>query len=247
MLRGLWKLTWIEIKIFLREPLGAIGTIVVPVLVFLVIGRTMKTNAPTPAISNFARVGLPVLVAILIVISAVLSLVTIISIYREGGILKRLRATPLHPQTILSAHVIVKLLLTAVSLFLMILAGKSYIPPGVHPPLFSFTVALLISTWSILSIGFVIASIVPTARFAQPIGAIVLYPMMAFSGLFLPVAAMPPVLRALAHALPMTYAVNLLQGIWMGDPWSAHLLDVAALVLFFLLFTALSARIFRWE
>jgi ABC-2 type transport system permease protein len=247
MLRGLWKLTWIEIKIFLREPLGAIGTIVVPVLVFLVIGRTMKTNAPTPAISNFARVGLPVLVAILIVISAVLSLVTIISIYREGGILKRLRATPLHPQTILSAHVIVKLLLTAVSLFLMILAGKSYIPPGVHPPLFSFTVALLISTWSILSIGFVIASIVPTARFAQPIGAIVLYPMMAFSGLFLPVAAMPPVLRALAHALPMTYAVSLLQGIWMGDPWSAHLLDVAALVLFFLLFTALSARIFRWE
>jgi ABC-2 type transport system permease protein len=247
MLRGLWKLTWIEIKIFLREPLGAIGTIVVPVLVFLVIGRTMKTNAPTPAISNFARVGLPVLVAILIVISAVLSLVTIISIYREGGILKRLRATPLHPQTILSAHVIVKLLLTAVSLFLMILAGKSYIPPGVHPPLFSFTVALLISTWSILSIGFVIASIVPTARFAQPIGAIVLYPMMAFSGLFVPIAAMPPVLRGLAHALPMTYAVNLLQGIWMGDPWSAHLLDVAALVLFFLLFTALSARIFRWE
>ena len=247
MLRGLWKLTWIEIKIFLREPLGAIGTIVVPVLVFLVIGRTMKTNAPTPAISNFARVGLPVLVAILIVISAVLSLVTIISIYREGGILKRLRATPLHPQTILSAHVIVKLLLTAVSLFLMILAGKSYIPPGVHPPLFSFAIAMLLSTWSILSIGFVIASIVPTARFAQPIGAIVLYPMMAFSGLFLPVAAMPPVLRALAHALPMTYAVSLLQGIWMGDPWSAHLLDVAALVLFFLLFTALSARIFRWE
>ncbi|MGD0737905.1 MAG: ABC transporter permease [Terracidiphilus sp.] len=247
MLRGLGKLTWIEIKIFLREPLGAIGTIVVPVLVFIVIGRTMKTNAPTPGISSFARVGLPVLVAILIVISAVLSLVTIISIYREGGILKRLRATPLRPQTILSAHVIVKLLLTAVSMFLMILAGKSYIPPGVHPPLFSFAIAMLLSTWSILSIGFVIASIVPTARFAQPIGAVIFYPMLAFSGLFVPVAAMPPVLRALAHALPMTYAVNLLQGIWVGEPWSAHLLDVAALVLFFLLFTALSAKIFRWE
>ena len=27
MLRGLWKLTWIEIKVFLREPLGAFGTI----------------------------------------------------------------------------------------------------------------------------------------------------------------------------------------------------------------------------
>ena len=39
MLRGLWKLTWIEIKIFLREPLGAFGTIGIPVLVFVVTGR----------------------------------------------------------------------------------------------------------------------------------------------------------------------------------------------------------------
>ena len=43
-------------------------------------------------------------------LSAVLSLVTIIAIYREGGILKRLRATPLLPHTILGAQVIVKLL-----------------------------------------------------------------------------------------------------------------------------------------
>ena len=119
--------------------------------------------------------------ALLIAISAVLSLVTIISIYREGGILKRLRATPLRPQTILSAHVIVKLLLTAATLALMFLAGKRYFPPGAHVPWFSFTIALLISTWSILSIGFLIASIVPTARFAQPIGAVILYPMIAFS------------------------------------------------------------------
>ena len=247
MLRGLLKLTWVEIKIFLREPLGAIGTIVVPVLVFLVIGRTMKTNAPTPAISNFARVGLPVLVAILIVISAVLSLVTIISIYREGGILKRLRATPLHPQTILSAHVIVKLLLTAVSLFLMFLAGKRYIPPGVHPPLFSFTVALLISTWSILSIGFLIASIVPTARFAQPIGAAILYPMIGLSGLFIPVGNLPPALKVIARFTPLTYAVSLLQGIWKGEAWRAHAGDVAALILVFIVCTALAAKVFRWE
>jgi len=57
--------------------------------------------------------------------------------------------------------VIVKLILTAATLALMVLAGKRYYPVGVHAPLFSFTIALLISTWSILSIGFLIASIVP--------------------------------------------------------------------------------------
>ena len=30
MLRGLWRLTWLEIKIFFREPLGALGRPVTP-------------------------------------------------------------------------------------------------------------------------------------------------------------------------------------------------------------------------
>ncbi|HEX4536998.1 MAG TPA: ABC transporter permease [Candidatus Acidoferrum sp.] len=249
MLVGLLKLTWIEIKIFMREPLGAIGTLVVPVVVFLVLGRIFSrgrtTAAPSP--NSFAHVGLPVLASLLIAVSAVLSLVTIISIYREGGILKRLRATPLRPYTILTAHVLVKLLLTAATLLLMVLVGKRYYPADVHAPLFSFTIALLISTCSILSIGFLIASIVPTARFAQPIGAIIFYPMFGFSGLFTPVASFPPLLRAVSRVLPLTYAVSLLEGIWNGEAWSAHLGDIAALALGLVLCIAISTKVFRWE
>ncbi len=249
MLRGLWKLTWIEIKIFLREPLGAFGTIVFPVLVFLGLSQvpSRKLTPPPFGASSFIRVGLPVLVSLLIAISAVLSLVTIISIYREGGILKRLRATPLRPQTILTAHVIAKLIFTAATLALMVLAGKRYYPAGVHVPWFSFAIALLLSTWSILSIGFLIASIVPTARFAQPIGAIILYPMIGVSGVFVSIEMLPPVLRAVARVLPLTYAVPLLQGIWNGDAWLAHVGDVAALVVVFVVCTVLSAKVFRWE
>ena len=249
MLRGLLKLTWIEIKIFMREPLGAFGTIFFPVLVFVVAGRLLggKATTSSAALTGFVRVGLPVLAAVLMALSSVLSLVTIISIYREGGILKRLRATPLRPQTILTAHVIVKLLLTAATIALMVAAGKRYYPVGIHVPFVKFTLALLISTCSILSIGFLIASIVPTARFAQPIGAIIMYPMIAVSGLFAPIASLPPLLHAAAVIVPLTYAVSLLGGIWKGDPWSAHLGDVAALALVFLVCTALSAKVFRWE
>jgi ABC-2 type transport system permease protein len=249
MLRGLWKLTWIEIKVFMREPLGAFGTVGFPVLVFLVIGRVAGRNLPAPSLatSSFLRVGLPVLAALLIAVSSVISLITIVSIYREGGILKRLRATPLRPQTILTAHVIVKLALTAATLALMVLAGKRYYPIGIRVPWFGFTIALLIGTLSILSIGFLIASIVPTARFAQPIGAAILYPMIAVSGLFTPINSMPPMVQAVARVLPMTYAVSLLEGIWKGDAWSAHIGDVAALALVFFACIALSAKVFRWE
>ena len=249
MLRGLLKLTWLEIKIFLREPLGAIGSIVFPVLVFVIAGRALggRLTGTSNPVAGFVRVGLPVLASVLIPLSGVLSLVTIISIYREGGILKRLRATPLRPQTILTAHVLVKLALTVVTMALMALAGRRYYPFHVDVPLFEFAMALLITTWSILSMGFLIASIVPTARFAQPIGVAILYPMLGLCGLFVPLQALPPGLQAVARVLPLTYAVSLLQGIWKGEAWSAHLGDVAALVAVFAICTAISAKVFRWE
>src|SRR5258706_553648 len=116
--------------------------------------------------------------------------VTIVSIYREGGILKRLRATPLRPHTILMAHVLVKLLFTAITLGAMMAAGRRYVPAGINAPFVSFGLALLFTTLSIVSMGFLIASIVPTARFAQPIGTMILYPMLGLSGLFAPVDAL---------------------------------------------------------
>jgi ABC-2 type transport system permease protein len=250
MMRGLFQLTWLEIKIFLREPLGAIGTMFVPVALFLLVGRAMNrgTGTPrTPGGREFLQSGLPVMISVFMAISAVISLVTIISIYREGGILKRLRATPLRPHTILTAHVVVKLLLTAVTLALMVLAGRRFYPAGLQAPVISFALALLVSTLSILSIGFVVASLVRTARFAQPVSALIFYPMIALSGLFVPVEALPAGLRIVARLLPMTYVVSLLTGIWNGAPWSAHVGDLAALAIAGTLFVALSAKVFRWE
>ena len=250
-MRGLLQLTWLEIKIFLREPLGAIGTLVVPVILFLVVGRAINWGgaaAPrsTGGLEFFAS-GLPVMVSLFMAIGAVTSLVAIIAIYREGGILKRLRATPLRPYTILSAHVLAKMLFMAITLALMVLAGRRFYPPGLQAPVVSFALAVLFSTLSILSMGFVIASLVRTARFAQPVGALIFYPMIVLSGLFVPVDALPPGLQIVARFLPLTYIVSLLRGIWMGESWFAHLGDVAALAIAGVVFVALSARVFRWE
>jgi ABC-2 type transport system permease protein len=249
MLRGLVTLTWLEIKIFVREPLGVIGTVGIPVLMFVVLGRIFGRAArPAPrGVPDLVTTDLPVLAAILISLSAVLSLITIIAIYREGGILKRLRATPLRSHTILMAHVIVKLVFTAVTLVAMLLAGRRYYPANIDAPFFSFALALLFSTFAIISIGFLIASVVPTARFAQPVGTLILYPMLGVSGLFIPITALPPPAQALARIAPLTYVVSLLRGIWRGEGWVAHLGDVAALCFIFLICTVISARVFRWE
>ncbi|HXE80404.1 MAG TPA: ABC transporter permease [Vicinamibacterales bacterium] len=248
MLRGLWKLAYLETKIFIREPLGLIGAVIAPVLVFILIGQMMGDGAQaSESAALFLSIQLPVLGAIMISLNAVLSLITIIAIYREGGILKRLRTTPLRPQTILVAHVLVKLFMTMATLGMMILAGGRYYPVSLDGNLAGLSAGLLLCTLSILSVGFVIASLVPTARFAQPLGSLVLYPMLGLCGLFIPIEQLPEWLQPVAHVVPLTYAVSLLRGLWIGDAWSDHLADVGALLAVFALFTALSTKVFRWE
>ena len=47
--------------------------------------------------------------------------------------------------------------------------------------------------------------------------------------------------------MPLTYVVNLLSGLWIGEPWGEHLLDVDVLAGMLLLGTIISAKTFRWE
>ena len=84
MLRGLWKLTWIEIKIFVREPLGLIGTVGPPVLIYVGLGRLLgpRVGRVSPDVPRFVSVDLPIFTSLLITASAVVSLVAIIAIYR---------------------------------------------------------------------------------------------------------------------------------------------------------------------
>jgi ABC-2 type transport system permease protein len=245
MLRGFWKLTWVEIKIFVREPMGLVGTLGLPVVLFVILGRTLGPATSGPAALNPAPFNVAIFSALVIAIGAVMSLVTIMAIYREGGILKRLRATPLSPLTVLGAHVVVKLAFTLVSLVLLVAVGRRLFPGALDVPLVSFTAALLLSTLSILSLGFVIASVVPTARFAQPIGAAVMYPMIALSGVFFPITRLPRGVQIVAYGLPTTHAVALMQGIWEGAGW--HWGNAAALLVVFAVCSALAAKIFRWE
>jgi len=248
-MRGFWKLTWLETKIFLREPLGAIGTLLFPIVLFIMLGKIGggRLSSPSPRVPAFIGVDLPIFISILISIGAVMSLATIVAIYREGGILKRLRATPMRPYTILSAHVAVKLCLALLTLVLLMAAGKRVFPEQLNGPLGSFFLAVLFSTSSILSIGFVIASVISVARFVQPVGALVFYPMLALSGLFFPIDSLPPTLRTIARTLPLTHAVSLMRGVWRGDGWPAHVTDIAALIIVMVIGVVISARWFRWE
>jgi ABC-2 type transport system permease protein len=71
--------------------------------------------------------------------------------------------------------------------------------------------------------------------------------LIALSGLFFPLEVLPEPAAALARVLPLTAGASLLNGIWKGDSWLVHGGDVMVLAATFVLCTALSARVFRWE
>lgn len=244
MLRGLWKLTWIEFKVFMREPMGFVSTLIFPVAIFVMLGRLLpRVSGENFDASGYIANTLPALITIVIAISGVTSLTAIMAIYREGGILRRLKATPLHPHTILTAHVLVKLIITAINIGSLLLVGKVYFDVSMQGSAFNFLLAATLSTVCILSMGFVIASVVSTARFAQLIASAILYPLLAVAS----VEAAPAGLRLLSSLSPITHAMRLTKGMWEGGVWGDHLIDVAALGIAFAICLALSSRFFRWE
>ena len=73
------------------------------------------------------------------------------------------------------------------------------------------------------------------------------YPMLFLSGAAIPKWVLPEAVRTYGQILPLTHVVNLLTGLWLGEPWSDHLKEVAVLVVMMVVGLIVSAKTFRWE
>ena len=104
-----------------------------------------------------------------------------------------------------------------------------------------------LSSLSFFAIGFVLASLMPTARTAQVVGMVLLYPMLFLSGAGFPRELLPETIKKVSTFLPLTYVVTLLRGLWIGEAWGGHILDVAVLAGILILGVVISAFTFRWE
>jgi ABC-2 type transport system permease protein len=247
-MHSLLKLTWIETKLFLREPMAAFFTLVFPLMILFFFG-SIYGNEPTPFFGGYGSVdvSVPAYTAMIIATSGLLSLSIVISSYRERGILRRLKATPLRSHTILSAQVIVIFAMTAVGMAMLILFGKFFYNLRFAGSLVNVAVAFALGSISFFALGFVIAGLMPTARTAQVVAMVLFYPMLFLSGAAIPSEVMPETIRQYAKALPLTHVVSLLRGLWIGESWGQHLTEVGVLAAMTVIGVMISAKTFRWE
>ena len=247
-MKSLLKMTWMEAKLFLREPVGAFFTLVFP-LIYLFMYGIISGNEPTPMYGGQRTIdaAIPSLTAVIISMTGLMSTTMTMATYREKGVLRRLRTTPVSPLVILVAQVIVVFTMTGLGMLLLITAGKLVYHVRFEGNAFSVLAGFVLSSLSFFAIGFILAGTMPTTRSAWIVGMVLLYPMLLLSGAFFTVELLPVAVRRVSAFMPLTYVVNLLRGLWGGEPWGVHLLDVGVLAGMLLLGIIVSMKTFRWE
>jgi ABC-2 type transport system permease protein len=247
-MKGLLKTTWMEAKLFLREPMSAFFTLIFP-LMYLFLFGAISGNEPTPQYGGQRMIdtAIPSLTAVIIGITGLMSTTMTMATYRESGVLRRLRTTPVSPLVVLAAQVIVVFAMTCLGMLLLIAAGMLVYHVRFEGNAFSVLAGFVLSSLSFFGIGFMLAGTMPTVRTAWVAGMVLLYPMMFLSGAFFTVELLPAAVQKVSALMPLTYVVNLLRGLWTGQPWGDHLLDVGVLAGMLVLGIIVSVKTFRWE
>jgi ABC-2 type transport system permease protein len=237
-----------ELKLFLREPVGFFFTLIFPLMMLFLFG-SIYGNIPSKYFNGLGTVDIsvPAYTAMIIATTSLLGLTITVSTYRERGILRRLRTTPINPLAILVAQVIVLFLMTLIGMIILVVAGKIVYHLRFEGNALSVMAAFVLSSLSFFALGFILASLMPTARTAQVVGMVILYPMLFLSGAGFPRELLPKAILKIATFLPLTYVVSLLRGLWIGDPWSSHLVDVIVLTVILIFGVLVSIKTFRWE
>ena len=246
-MQALLKMTWVEMKLFLREPAAVFFTLAFPVMVLLLFS-SLFGNEPVQGYPNLRSVDVmtPAYTGMVIGTTALLGLPIAIAGYRKQGILQRLRATPLHPSTILASQVFVNLLMTILGIALLIVTAFFVYDLRLPEAPLSVALAFVIATLSFFAVGFVLAGLVSSARTAQIVGQVIFFPMFFLSGAAgIPREMFPDTLHRISDFLPLTYVVNLIQDLWIKGSW--NLTALAVLLGLLIVSVAVSARTFRWE
>lgn len=248
-MRTLWKLTWVELKLFVREPVTMFFTFAFPLIILFVMGGVFG-NTPDPEGEIYRGVGpmdfyTPAYIGLVIASIGLVALPVHLTGYRERGVLRRLRASPIHVLSVFGSQLIVSFviaLLGAILITAVALPTYDVMLPD-NPAL--LVAAFIVSVLTFTSIGILLGAVLPTTRAAQGVGLLLFFVMFIISGGGPPREVMTEAMQWMGDVTPLRYVIVLLQDPWLGFSWN---MGFFLIVLGFMAASALlSFRFFRWE
>jgi len=244
----LLKTVMVEWKLNSRNFASIFFSLVFPIMILLLFS-SMYGNEPMPEYNGLGNVDLSTAGYICMVkaVSGLVKLPATLSQYRESKILKRFMATPIKPLTILVSQLIVNVIITLIGSALLLLIGKLIYDTRFLGNVFEVVFGMLLIIFSIFSIGLFMAAITKNAKAAQAISFVLYFPMIFLSGATIPLGIMPDVIISISKLLPLTYGVELMQGLWLGGSLLDFLPQIGILFGVFILFGTISLLTFKWE
>jgi ABC-2 type transport system permease protein len=212
----------------------------------IVHGQTIQAEGGIDATTYFV----PAVITLAVVSATTVNLAMSLTILREGGVLKRLRGTPL-PSWVFIAGRIGNAFVTALLMFVLVTAlGRLLF--GVPVPwsqLGSLVVTLAVGSASFCALGVALATVIPSREAAPAITNLVVFPLYFLSGVFIPQSEIPSGVLHVADAFPIRHLFEaLLAGF---DPATGgatfELGQLAAVAAWGVLGFVVAVRRFRWE
>ncbi len=168
--------------------------------------------------------------------------------YREKGILRRIKVSPLPLSRFLGSELTAALIMCFLQAVVLLVIGKLVFKIHVRGNFLYIAVLVLLGAASFLALGFMVASLSKTLKTAEMTSNAITFPMMFLSGVFFPLSIMPPFLAAIARLLPLYYLGHALREVMiMGKPIWMVWGDIAVLVGVGIVCFLASVKLFRWE
>jgi len=231
--------------VFWRGRESAIFVFLFPVLLFLLLSTVYDGEYRGRPLTDYL---VPSLVTYGVANTTFGGLAIILVVRRELGILKRIRATPLPGAVYLAATLCSMLLVFVLQATAIMALGRllyDWHLPSQWPSLFA---AFLLGALCFAGMGFGAASLIRSAEGASAVVNVITLPMAFLSGGFGPTRDFPDVLQAIADVLPLTYLVDIVQGVvYEGKPIWEQPVAIAVLLAWGLAGTLIAARFFAWE
>jgi ABC-2 type transport system permease protein len=231
--------------VFWRGRESAIFVFLFPVLLFLLLSTVYSGEYRGRPLTDYL---VPSLITYGVANTAFGGLAIILVLRRELGILKRLRATPLPAPTYLAATLCSILLVFVLQAAAIMALGRvlyEWHLPTQWPSLFA---AFLLGALCFAGMGFGAASLIRSAEGASAVVNVITLPMAFLSGGFGPTRDFPEFLQAIADVLPLTYLVDIVQGVVYDEqPIWEQPVAVAVLLAWGVAGTLIAARFFAWE
>ena len=251
-MRTFIKLSWVELKLFVREPITVIFTLALPIIFLFVMGGVFGNEANTDdsGMVIFRGVGpldyyIPAYFGLVMMAIGTVALPVHLAGYRERGVLRRLHASSISVWSILGSQMVVSFVIAVLGSVLIFILGIIVYSPHMPQEVGLLLLAFLLGLVSFTALGFFLGAVLPSTRSAQGLGLILFFVMMILGGAGPPPEVLTGAMDIVGQITPLRHVIIILQDPWLGFGWNTP----ASLVVVGIILVAvfLSARFFRWE